>query len=372
MRIVESGVFDPTSFEPTLSSLTFPHIARAPDGRYIATFKGAPQKGPYNTGESVYMSISNDGGATYGTPHRLFDAPTIDGKPTTLRVGYFKDLGNGCMLAALNAVDATMPDLPYYNEETEGLKDTHIVVATSRDHGASWSDLTPIRVPTFDGLPLPLTGTPLSMGDGRIGLQFEVNKPYYSTAYWTHHSAVIYSLDGGKTFSNEVVITDSKYIYYWDQRISPLPGGQVLDIFWTFDRNRGDYINMHLSESLDYGRRFSAPRDIGLSGQPGNIIDAGGGRLLLIYINRDAAPVIRLAESVDGGRSWADALTVYESGRAPSQDKNAGMNDVWSEMGAFSIGHPFITEADSEYAYAYYYSGPSTHRTSLHYAKISL
>jgi len=372
MEILEHGILYSGADNPTLSSCAFPGLCKLHDGTLIASFKGAARKIPDNKTDHAMTCFSYDGGKTWTEPVEIFAPPVVDGNNTTLRTIYYLEVAPGNLLVVANAVDATLEDLPYYNEETEGLKYTYIVISHSADNGKTWTQPQRLQVQTFYDLPLPLTGAPFLTKDGRVGIQFEVNKPYYETEYWVHHSAAVYSEDGGYTWGDEVVITDNPRIYYWDQRISTVADGRVMDIFWTFDRDKGDYINIHLTQSSDGGRSFGPLTDTGLVGQPGNVIDGKEGQLLAIYINRDAAPVIRLAESTDGGKTWADALTVYDFGTNTKNKQNAGMNDVWSEMGAFNVGHPFVMNMGDGTLMAYFYCGPSTHRTDFHYIKIAL
>ena len=372
MRIIEQGTVYSGECNAELSSCAFPSICKLKSGRLIASFKGGRTKGPFNKDDHGMTCISDDGGKTWSEPFQQFDPPVVNGKPTNIRTLYYVEVADDNLLAVCNAVDATMADLPYYNEETEGLKHTYIMVSHSADGGKTWSELSAVRVESFRDAPLPLTGAPFITKDGRIGIQFEVNKPYYEKEYWVHHSCAVYSSDGGYTWGDEVIITDNPDIYYWDQRIDTLDDGRIVDIFWTFDRNKGDYINIHYCESRDGGRSFGELTDSVLSGQPGNIINGKNGSMLAIYINRDSAPIIKLAESTDNGKSWNDCLTVYDFGQNTKGKQNSGMNDVWAEMGAFSVGHPFIEKVDENTAIAYFYSGPSTHRTDFRYVKIEL
>lgn len=372
MRIIEHKTVYSGEKTPTLSSCAFPSVLELSDGRILASFKGAESKGPYNKTDKGVVCISEDGGASWSEPIELFEPPVVDGKPTTIRLLYFCEVAPDNLMAVLNAVDATMEELPYYNEETEGLKDTYIMVSHSADGGVSWSALERVQVETFYDMPLPLTGAPIITPEGRVGIQFEVNKPYYEKEYWVHHSSIVYSDDGGYTWGDEVVITDSPSVYYWDQRIDVLGDGRIADIFWTFDRNKGDYINIHQCYSSDGGRSFGPLTDTGLVGQPGNVLSLDDGELITVYINRDSVPVIRLATSSDGGLTWCDALTVYDYGENTKGKQNGGMNDVWSEMAAFSIGHPFIKFMRDGRLFVYFYSGPSTHRTDFHIVTVEI
>ncbi len=372
MKILSHDIIYSGENNPALSSCAFPSVTRLSNGDIFASFKGAETKGPYNKTDRTVVCISHDNGVSFGEPVEFFTPPVVDGKPTTLRLIYFVEIAPDNLLAVVNAVDATMEELPYYNEETEGLKDTYIMVAHSSDFGKTWSALERVQVNTFYDLPLPLTGAPFVTGDGRVGIQFEVNKPYYESEYWVHHSAVVYSSDGGYTWGDEVVITDSPSVYYWDQRVSVLDDGTVGDIFWTFDRQKGDYINIHLCMSSDGGRSFGELSDTGLVGQPGNIVSGKDGELVTIYINRNSTPIIKLAKSTDFGKTWSDVLTVFDYGANTKGKQNRGMNDVWSEMAAFSVGHPFLQKMPDGTLWAYFYSGPSTHRTDFHVVRVEL
>lgn len=371
MQILEHGILFSGKDDPALTSCCFPSMCRLHDGTLLASFKGAARKNPDNKTDHAMTCFSYDGGKTWTAPVEIFAPPVVDGNKTTLRTIYYVEVEPGNLLAVANAVDATLEDLPYYNEETEGLKNTYIVAAHSADNGRTWTEPVRIQVQTFYDAPLPLTGAPFLTADGRVAIQFEVNKPYYETAYWVHHSAVVYSEDGGYTWGNEVIITNDPDRYYWDQRIDTLSDGRVVDIFWVFDRNVGDYVNIHCCESTDGGRTFGPLQDTGLVGQPGNVVDGPDGSMLAIYINRDAAPIIKLAQSFDG-KTWKDVLTVFEFAASTKGKQNAGMNDVWAEMAKFNVGHPYLEYTKDGTLWAYYYNGPTTDRTDLCFARIEL
>lgn len=370
MFVTKRGIVYSGEGEPSLSSCAFVGLSQLASGRIVATFKGAQTKGPYNATDKVILCTSDDGGESFSAPREPFMPPVVDGKPTTLRLIFMTEVEPGHLFAVVNAVDATMENLTYYNDKTEGLKDTYILCSHSFDDGESWSNLSMIESTLFPNMPLPLTGAPFVTPDGRIGVQYEINKTYYAEEYWVHHSVAIFSSDGGHTWGDEVVITDNPTRYYWDQRISTLADGRVVDVFWTYDRELADYVNVHFTESRDGGRSFGELIDTGLVGQPGNVIDGADGSLLLVYINRDAVPEIRLAKSSDGGKSWRDELVVYTYERNTKATHNGTMNDVWMEMSAFSVGHPFISRMSDGSVWVYFYSGPTTDRTDFHFVRI--
>lgn len=370
MKIMEHKIVYSGADAPQYSSCSFPSLCQLKNGTILASFKAAARKIPDNQTDRVGVCVSKDGGKSWSDIAEWFTPPIVDGKSTTLRILYFIEEKEDHLIAVMNAVDATLQELPYYNEETEGLKETYIMIAHSYDQGKTWTAPERLQVKSFYNIPLPLTGAPFKTQDGRIGIQFEVNKHYYETEYWVHHSCAVYSADGGYTWGDEVVITDNPDIYYWDQRINVLNDGTVSNIFWTFDRKKGDYINIHYCESHDGGRSFGPLVDTGLVGQPGNVISGKDGSLLVAYINRDSSPIIKLAKSTDGGKTWADTLTVFDFGKNTKEKQNTGMNDVWAEMGKFNIGHPFTIRLNDGRICVYFYSGPSTHRTDFHMVTI--
>ena len=146
MKIIEEGIIYSGENNPKLSSCAFPALCQLSDGHLLASFRAGETKGPYNKTEQSMICISADNGKTWSEPVAFFEPPMVNGKPTTLRTGYFLEVAPDNLMGVVNAVDATMEDLPYYNEETEGLKDTYIMVAHSADGGKTWTDLERVQV----------------------------------------------------------------------------------------------------------------------------------------------------------------------------------------------------------------------------------
>ena len=149
--------------------------------------------------------------------------------------------------------------------------------------------------------------------------------------------------------------------------------GRLLNLFWTFDREKSEYLTIHASESLNNGRAWSPLWDTGLPGQPGSPAYIGGGRTAVIYIDRSGPPRIIVKVSIDGGRTFLpEELTVYDSMLNKQEVKKSTMNDAWDEMSKFSVGHPNLVMLPSGVLYAYYYAGPHTDRTDICWVKIAV
>ena len=54
--------------------------------------------------------------------------------------------------------------------------------------------------------------------------------------------------------------------------------------------------------------------------------------IVVPYINRDGVPQIRIAQSLDHGKTWKDVLTVYTYERNTKTQHNGNMNDVFACM----------------------------------------
>jgi hypothetical protein len=101
-------------------------------------------------------------------------------------------------------------------------------------------------------------------------------------------------------------------------------------------------LNIHARESVDHGRTWSELWDTGVPGQPAPPVPLPDGTLGMVYVDRTAAPVIKMRVSRDRGRTWPDdSEVVVQEAPVPSQTwKKGTMQDAWAEMGKFSIGLP--------------------------------
>ncbi|HPO12040.1 MAG TPA: sialidase family protein [Candidatus Hydrogenedentes bacterium] len=354
------------------SSATFPMVCVTSTGRWLCAFRAAPGK-LRNAGERVLLIWSDDRGRTWHDPIEPFYPPRIDDKPGTLRICCITALPDGSLLAAVNWVDASNPALPYFNETTEGLLDTRILISRSHDDGGTWSplqivDTTPFNVPT------PLTGPILRLSNGDLVCQFELNKPYTDLAPWKHASVMIFSRDGGKTWPRCAVTAQdpAASIFYWDQRPAVLPDGRILDLFWTFDRRNSVYLDIHASCAEPSGLTWPPPQSTGVSGQPGPVFSLSDDSIAMPYVDRAGPPVIKVCRSIDGGRNWntSDSLVVYESSGRVQTIQKSSMQDAWSEMYAFSVGLPNVAPLPEGGSVLVYYAGLKTDETGIRWALI--
>lgn len=370
--IVGSGTVHVGKKNTDHQSCTFPGICVLPNGRWICSFRAAPTK-KSSVGQHALISWSDDHGQSWCEPFNPFVPPKIADKPGLFRGVHLTALGEHRVLATLCWVDHSLPSLPFFNEETEGLLDTRVFFARSDDDGKSWSepklmDTSPFNVPTA------ITGPALILSTGELVCQFELNKHYYDTSVWRHSSVLMFSKDEGKTWLEHVITSNdpSNRIFYWDQRPGVLTDGRILNLFWTYDNHDTAYLNIHARESLDNGRTWSEMWDSGIPGQPASPVSILDGSIALVYVDRTDSPVIKMRISSDHGRTWLDSteIILYQTSPSTQTRKKTSMQDAWAEMGAFSVGLPATALLENGDVLVVYYAGPETDQTDIQWVRI--
>ena len=372
MNIVDRGLVYLGDEGSDRSSACFHGVCVLPSGRWLVGFRAAPKKADALP-QRVLVTWSDDEGKTWSPPTEPWAAPPLNGAAGAWRAGQPTALGGDRVVMVLYWVDASDPGLPFFNEETEGLLDSRIFLTLSEDAGQTWSqprllDTSPFTMPT------PITGPILILPNGEWALQFETNKPYHDSSVWHHKSVLMYSSDEGRTWPEfvEVAADPEAQVFYWDQRPRVLADQSLLDVFWTFDRQRAEYLCIHARTSTDNGRTWSELWDTGVPGQPAPPVSLPNGRIVMPYVDRQGAPIIKARTSGDGGRTWPDATeTALDDRLNQSQEGGkASMQDAWSEMTAFSVGLPTAAGLPAGDVLVVYYAGPAPDHTGIYWVRI--
>lgn len=349
-------------------SRAFPAVCVLPGGSWLCAFRAAPTKAG-TVGQHVLITHSEDEGRSWSVPISPFAPPSIGGISGLFRACGLTSLGGDDVLAALCWVDNSEPELPFFNEETEGLLDSRIFLSHSNDSGKSWSAPKLMDTSPFD-VPTPITGPVMVLPSGEWACQFELNKHYLDTSEWRHSSLLMFSRDEGRTWPDHSIVTGDPRIFYWDQRPAVMSDGQVLDLFWTFNRRDAVYLNIHARESKD-GRTWSEIWDTGVPGQPAQPVQLPDVRIAMVYVDRTGEPIIKLRISDDGGHTWPEETETIIHRSFQNQTQNKGsMQDAWTEMARFSIGLPATALLASGDVLVVYYAGPNTDDTDICWARV--
>ncbi len=383
-----------------MQSCAFPQVCVTPSGRWLCAFRAAPTKAGMK-GQRTLLTWSDDRGSAWREPFEPFAPQVVEGKPGLMRSAGITSLGGDRLIAAVCWVDHSDPETPFFNEETEGLLDTRVFTSLSDDAGATWSEPRLVDTSPYTDA-TPITGPILRLPDGELACQFELNKHYYAPEPWRHLPVMLFSQDGGATWPRHSVPAEdpSNRVFYWDQRPAVLPSGvactergedaaptedprgggvlaastssgRVLNAFWTFDREKAEYLNIHATESTDGGRTWAPAWDTGVPGQASPPFGMADGSIALVYVDRTAAPVIKARASADGGHTFPKETEVvlHEAAQPQEQDKET-VQDAWAEMEQFSLGLPNTAPLPGGGALVVYYAGPETDVTAIHWAVI--
>ncbi|MEO6908129.1 MAG: sialidase family protein [Abditibacteriaceae bacterium] len=344
-----------------------------PCGRWICSLRAAPEKTSLS-GQHILLCHSDDEGRSW-TQTAPFTVKELNGKTGTFRTAFLTALGGEKLIAILCWVDQSQPELPFFNEVTEGLLDTRVFLSRSFDCGQTWSEPEHISTLTFD-VPTPITGPILVVDDTTWACQFELNKHYSDTSEWRHSSVLIFSQDEGRSWPEySIAANDSENrVFYWDQRPAVLADGMLLVAFWTYDNQEASYRNIHLRESIDGGHTWSDLWDSGIPGQPAPPCLLSDGRIVLVYVDRTATPCIKMRSSSDCGRTWPieTEVIIHESKYSLHHCERNSMQDAWSEMSAFAIGLPATASLPNGDLLVVFYGGSDTDHTDIHWTRVGL
>ncbi|MDN3688780.1 sialidase family protein [Cyclobacterium jeungdonense] len=371
MQVLESGQVRGLPKASGLGSLSFPAMEVLPSGRWLAGFRAADKKKDGSSMKAM-MTWSDDQGKTWVPPFEPLPLPSLEGRPGNSHSLYFLALGESRVLALINWVDGSDPQAPFFDPNTESLKDTRIFYSFSENDGQDWSD--PVMIDTqATGGPVPLTGPPMKLADGSLICQFEINKFKEDPKPWIHRSALLFSRGSGFSWSEMSLVTHHPGMFYWDQRPLVLNDGKrLVNFFWTFDGVNNQYKNIHRSESTDGGKSWSQPQDTGVYGQPGHPVQLPDGRLMLVTIDRRSLPELYLHLSRDEGKRFDTSilLTSFERPRQDSQFMK--MDEAWEEMARYSVGHPQLLLLENGEILAYFYQGSHPDTTAIHFLRIGM
>jgi len=372
MEVVDRGLVFLGEDGSEHASACFHGACVLPGGRWLVGFRASPKKSDAFP-QRVLVTWSDDEGKTWSHPVQPCANQTIADVPGAWRAGQPTALGGRRVAMVLYWVDASDPERPFFNEQTEGLLDSRIFLTLSDDVGETWS--TPRLVDTSPfTMPTPITGPILQLPNGEWALQFETNKTYNDTSVWHHKSVLMYSQDEGRTWPEfvEVAADPEARIFYWDQRPNVLADGTILDLFWTFDRHKAVYMNIHARASEDNGRTWSDLWDTGVPGQPARPVSLLDARIVMPYVDRQCTSTIKLRVSSDGGRTWPESTGLVLDDRLDRAQEGgkSSMQDAWSEMAAFSVGLPTTAALPDGDVLVVYYAGPKPDHTGLYWVRL--
>ena len=344
--IDESIVFkNPNPIHKSLCA-NFPSLVKIPDGELLCLFRVGQARASYDG--HLELARSADGGRTWNCQGPV-NIPTAD-RSYVFLCADMACSKSGTLIITGTAIDAGNPENPIWNPQTDGLKESKIVVTISRDNGYTWGPLNEIYI----GLKEPAAdGRVIELMDGRFMQAFETWKSYDVNDLWDQKAGVIFSEDNGKTWGNCVIIVHDpkREKYYWDTGLCRLRDGTLLGLSWTNDNVQKKAVNVHRVLSGDGGKTWSLPEEVNFVGELCRPIELENGQVLCIYNDRKKPAGIKAVFSSNRGASWNTAKTsiIWDAAEF------AGKNNPFADFLAFDFGMPSVQQLpDGTIAVAFY------------------
>lgn len=360
MRITASGLLARAEPGTGRANLTFPTCVALADGTLLATLRAGAEKDTPDDRIELYRST--DGGLSWSGPQHPFTAPDLDGKAGSLKLCYLTELAPGRLLAAAMWVDrSSFPGQPLFNADTEGCLPMAILLADSRDGGDSWSAWRHVPIPDDIGPP-SLTNPILRLGDGRLAMSIETNKPYLDRSKWRQRAVYLHSADGGQNWSAPVTVAEDPAgrIFNWDLRAAVAPDGCMASFAWTYDSQSSRYLEIHRRISRDGGLNWTAPEPIGVADQAAHPAILADGSVVLAFVDRFGTQSIRArhAPAIDAPFDPATEVVLYGHGHSESTSTDTGQ--MLASMDLWSFGLPYAEALPDGEVLVLYYAGDPT------------
>jgi len=368
LRLVASGtVFDTRFASANERSASSCAALRLSDGTLLVSLRLGTER-ESGDGHAAVLA-SRDLGATWELRHLGLRERFREGMTSETRGFTMAELVPGEVTASVLWTDRSDPARPWVNQETQGLLPMGNEHTTSLDGGWTWS--APRAIDLSPHPSASTTGPLLALPGGVLAQPFEHWKDYDDPSVGRPRALLRLSRDGGRTWPDDVVVAadPANRLYFWDQRLATHPtDGRLVAMFWTYDREAGADVPVHIAWGTPDGRTWTVPRPTTLDGQHCQPVAIGGDRLVAVYSHRRNPPGIRAIQSNDFGATWDETgeVEVYgsEAGDEPAAAGAASERDYWNAMGAWQFGHPRGVALPDGQVFVVFYAGSGATRSA--------
>jgi Neuraminidase (sialidase) len=243
---------------------------------------------------------SRDNGRTWDHSVALHVEPGWISSP----VNGLKLLPDGTLLMIFGKFQRRLnPDTRYGLE----MFNTHTYITRSTDNGYSWGELEP--VPKFWPYWNEFYGTndPFVLDDGRLLFCIQGTREDNGHGW---EAAVTTTSDGGRTFSQPVIIASSPDIDFNDTSLTRLDDGRILALI----RSEQAPYHAYRSYSADDGATWTEPEPAGFHGSTPCLYRLNDGTLINFYRDREPdRPGLSCVISRDDGQTWTFVGQIYQS-----------------------------------------------------------
>ncbi|HOV64624.1 MAG TPA: sialidase family protein [Spirochaetia bacterium] len=268
---------------------TFPSICTLSNGSLLCSaLVGKTKSGPEGR---IRLIRSNDGMRSWqpsASPSQADESDPLYG----YIMCHLTETQPGRILAVYLRSERKKADEPLFHPKTDGMQRSQVRISFSPDFGYSWEKPHPLDF-TLPDLIVP--GKCIILPSGDLGIPCEVWHEWDRGWRQWPSSRLILSSDSGLSWPSAGIMAQDteRNSIYGDPRLTILPDGRLLALFWRYSLLDGKDFSVHRSISIDSGRNWEPPFAIPLEAQISCPVALSPGLTLCVYQKRfgDAAGV---------------------------------------------------------------------------------
>ncbi len=360
MKVISSSIIYENPLPQLCSKQSFfPFLAERRDGTVLASV--VIGQAFESVDSTTCLSISSDGGKSWGVPRPMIDWKGEEGRLTDY--AKITALPDGRIAAMGYTYLRDNPSLPIGNPRNGGVLDDFVFCAVSSDGGESFGEVQ--KIPCAWGPHVEASAPITVLRDGTWITPITGFPDWEGRMHGKLCGRALVSHDEGKSWDDGSICMDfgDREVTCYEQRMCSLSSGTVVCIGWNEDVATGERLDNHYTLSRDGGKTWSKPQSTGVRGQASSVCAIGGEKLLALHaVRRDTdrpgvyAYVIDLSDGtwkvVDEALVWAPKTPVA---------KDTKMAEIFSFL---KFGQPgAILLSDGDLLMSHWYAEEGQYKT---------
>lgn len=313
-----------------------PSIVLLDDGALLAGFDlgEAVESLDYRT----YTARSEDGGATWSEPSRLFHDSSPRRTVHTARLGRTRD---GLLVAFGGRFFRDDPEEGLVNRANLGYVPMELIQLTSADGGRTWSPPRAIATPLV-GPGFEICHRIVELSDGTWLAPTSTWRGWNGEDPHGMQALALVSHDQGASWPEWIAIANQseRGVISWEQGLTELPDGRLLVAVWSFNERTGRSEPSRYTFSRDR-KTFQPLQENGVLGETAKLLTLRDGRVLMAYRRVDRPGLWANLVTLDGDR-WIN-LSEAPLWRG-SASAMAGERSSSDELSGLKFGFPSLVQ----------------------------